>query len=415
LSKNRKGINSERKGHRILWLSFQNLDEFLSKTAYIEICKQIAGLGNQVDFFAMRSKKLFKSDNPNMHLFAFPLRTVPIVGPLFYVVLVLIFLPFYLLLRKPDFVITEPKFGSMFYGLVFKLFPPSIRPLLLMDIRSTPVVVTTFRDHLNSIWFSYSVIIAKAMFDGFTVATKEMKNELCFKFQVKPGQMYVWKNGVDLKLFSPEKYDRDEMRKKLGLTDKFVIFYHGSFRLCGIVETIKSVKLLEEKYPDLVFFLLGAGGGLKLYERIIQEDGIGDRVVIHSPVDYEDVPKYIAIADVGIVPLPDIPDWRNQSPLKLIEYLAMRKTVIATDIPANREFIGADKCGIYLSSVAPEEIAKAIEFVYERKEELGFCEKMETTVPIKDYDWRKIAENFECYLQEFAKTKYNKLSRTNGL
>jgi glycosyltransferase involved in cell wall biosynthesis len=397
---------SEPKLYHIAWLSFQNLDRFLSKTAYIEISKNLAELGNQVDFFAIRSKKLFNSDNPKMRLFAVPLRTLPILSAYSYVVLLFLLFPFYVLIRKPDFVITEPKFGSTFFSLELKLVPPSVRPKIIMDIRSTPVALRNFRDSLNSFWFNSSIIIAKETFDGFTVATREMKNQICSEFQMNSTLMHVWKNGVDLKLFSPELYDRDEIRKTLGLEDKFIVFYHGSFRTNGgIVETIKSIKLLEKKYPDLIFFLLGDGGGLPLFKQIIQENGIQDKIVIHPRVEYNDVPRYIAISDVGIVPLPDIPDWRNQSPLKLVEYLAMKKTVIATDIPANREFIGEDKCGIYLSSVDPEEIAKAIEFAYERKEKLRACEISETTILIKDYDWRKIAEDFESYLREFAKVK----------
>ena len=149
--------------------------------------------------------------------------------------------------------------------------------------------------------------------------------------------MRVWGNGVDLKLFSSEKYDGNDMRKRLGLNGKFVVFYHGVFRINGgIIETIKSIKILENKYPDIVLFLLG-NGNESLMRQVIQENKVQDRVIIHAPVDYADVPKYIAIGNIGIVPLPNIPDWRYQSPLKLVEYLAMKKAVIATDIPANRE------------------------------------------------------------------------------
>ena len=69
-------------------------------------------------------------------------------------------------------------------------------------------------------------------------------------------------------------------------------------------------------------------------------------------VDYEDVPKYISMSDVAIIPLPDMHYWRSQSPLKLLEYLAMTKTVIISDIPAHRAVIG-DACGIYSPSLHP--------------------------------------------------------------
>jgi len=153
-----------------------------------------------------------------------------------------------------------------------------------------------------------------------------------------------------------------------------------------------------------MLFLLGAGPGLKLFENLIRESKIEDNVVIHKPVDYSDVPKYIAMADVGIVPLPDISDWRNQSPLKLIEYLAMGKTVIATDIPANRELIGEEKCGIYISAANPEAIAEAIVYAYNNRERLEEWGASGRAIVKKEYDWKTVAQDFEKHLHEISES-----------
>jgi glycosyltransferase involved in cell wall biosynthesis len=391
---------------KIAWISFQVLDLFLSKTAYLEISKNLAELGNQVDFFAIRSKRMFESESPNMRLLAVPIRTLPFLTSFFYAVFVAAVLPFYIAVRRPDFLVTEPKIGSLFFSLELKFFPRSLRPRLIMDIRSTPVEIFTFRNFLGALWFNSSVATARKTFDGFTVATEQMKRQICCEFHLNPKAMRVWNNGVDLKLFSPEKYNRNQLRKNLGLNGKFVVFYHGSFRRNGgILEVIKSIKILESKYADIVLFLLGSGSVLPLFKQQIQESKIQNRVIIHAPVDYAAVPKYIAVGDIGIVPLPNIPDWRFQSPLKLVEYLAMRKIVIATDIPANREFIGEDKRCIYVSSVDPEEIAKAIAYAYDNRERLRERGLSERTIAIKDYDWKNVAETFESYLQEFARVK----------
>ena len=391
---------------KIAWLSYQVLDLMFSKTAYYEICTNLANLGNHVDFFATRSKKLFRSDNSNMRLFTIPLRAYPFISHTSYVISLLIVLPFYIAARKPDFIVTEPRFGFSLFSYELKFFPRRLRPVLILDIRSTPVEVHNFRTHLGALWFNSSVISAKKTVDGFTVATRPMKNQICKELHVNPQSMYVWNNGVNLNVFSPEKYNEVKIRKRHCLNDKFIVFYHGAFRINGgIKETIRSIKLLERKYPDIVLFLLGEGPALPLYKQIIQENKIQDKIIIHPRVDYAEVPKYIAVSDVGIVPLPNIPDWRNQSPLKLVEYLAMKKLVIATDIPANRELMGENECGIYLSSVNPEEIAKAIELAYKRKEKHTICETSENIFPIKDYDWKKVAENFENYLQEFDKAR----------
>ena len=52
----------------------------------------------------------------------------------------------------------------------------------------------------------------------------------------------------------------------------------------------------------------------------------------------EDVPRYIAACDVCLLPY-QINEWtRNIDSLKLYEYLACGKPVVATDVPAARRF-----------------------------------------------------------------------------
>jgi glycosyltransferase involved in cell wall biosynthesis len=121
-------------------------------------------------------------------------------------------------------------------------------------------------------------------------------------------------------------------------------------------------------------------------------------VIIHDAVDYENVPKYISMSDVAIIPLPDMHYWRSQSPLKLMEYLAMKKVVIISDIPAHRAIIGGETCGIYLSSVKPIEIAKSIEHALQNKYRLREWGEIGRVIIQNGYTWQKVANDLNGYL-----------------
>src|SRR4030067_289454 len=131
---------------------------------------------------------------------------------------------------------------------------------------------------------------------------------------------------------------------------------------------------------------------------LIQKEGLQENVIITNSVNQSEVPKFIGMCDVCIVPLPDHPYWRSQSPLKLLEYLAMEKVVILTDIPAHRAVIGEAKCGIYISSVKPIEIAKAIEYAYLNKENLQELGKIGRAIIKEKFTWAKVAGDLENYL-----------------
>jgi len=305
-------------------------------------------------------------------------------------------LPIFFLRSKPDIVVVEPNVAILSLAPTL-LFPKSQRPKLVLDIRSTPVKVKGFNGSLNILFFNISVCIAKGFFQGITTLTPLMRKEICERFAIDARSVGVWTSGVSTIIFNPENFSGSELREKFGLKNSFVVFYHGVIgEKRGIIETVKALNLLKNEYPALVLFLLGKA--VFELESVIKELGIENMVMVHESVSYEQVPNYIAMCDVGIIPLPNLPYWRHQSPLKLLEYLAMKKVVIATDIPANREVIGTSKCGIYISSADPKEIADAIICAYDNREKLGTWGAYGRMVVEERYSWMKVAEDFEGYL-----------------
>jgi glycosyltransferase involved in cell wall biosynthesis len=152
------------------------------------------------------------------------------------------------------------------------------------------------------------------------------------------------------------------------------------------------------RYPDIVFFLLGDGPFASSLRTLVKSEDLEGNVITAKPVDQVEVPKFISMCDIAVVPLPDHPYWRFQSPLKLLEYLAMEKVVVVTDIPAHRAVIGEAKCGIYISSIRPGEIAKAIEYAYLNKNFLKEQGKIGREIVQREYTWEKVAENLENYV-----------------
>ena len=271
---------------------------------------------------------------------------------------------------------------------------------LILDVRSVPVETFGFVGFLQKFWFTVSLLIAKKLFNGITVITPLMKADLCNQFKINPQNVGVWTSGVSEDLFTSTKHTTEsrDLKAKLGLSKKFVVFYHGVFTASrGLKETIESMRILKNLNNDVVIFLLGSGPALPMLKDFVQANGLEENVIIHDPVDYSEVPKFIEMSDVCIVPLPDNPFWRSQSPLKLLEYLAMEKVVILTDIPAHKLVVGENKCGVYISSVTPKEIANSIIYVLQNKENLVEWGKSGRKI-INNYTWEKVAGDLETYL-----------------
>jgi len=395
---------------KIIWVSFFYLDALLSKTFVIEILTQLAKLGYDVSLIAVRSKNRFELKNSKVRVIPIPLRYVPIISPLIFSVTLSSFLPIYALTWKPNFILMTSLFEPSIFSLVLtRIFSRFSKPKVkvILDIRSPPLAIAGLRGKFITFCYNVSICLAKALFDGITIMTPLMRKEICEKFSIDPNFVGVWANAASISLFRPEKFSRHgmELRKKFGLSDKFVVFYHGEFsRNRSIIETVDAISITKGKYSNIVLFLLGKGPLTPNLKQMIREKEIQSNVILHDAVDYTDVPKYIAMSNVGVVPLPNSPYWRYQCPTKLLEYLAMKKTVIVTDIPAHREIIGNEKCGIYISSTAPIEIARAIMYAYDNKEKLNEWAESGREIIIKEYNWEKVARDLENYLLRVRNT-----------
>jgi glycosyltransferase involved in cell wall biosynthesis len=388
---------------RILWLTFTNLS-FSNLISQVEVAKALAKRNKEVYLFTIRSSKAHSQVNApvlsGVHIVSIPLRFIPVVTPMLYVSVLAFMLPFYVITKRPSYVITER--GTAILCLVFKRLFHLLKSKVVMDIRSPPVGTgnsRSLRDNLNDLLFRSSLASAKKH-DGMTILTTAMRDEICSNFNIEPDSVGVWTSGTSTALFNPEKYDGKDLRGKLGLSRDFIVFYHGVLAPTrGLFETIKALAILRDCYPDLKLFFLGSGPSVQLLKNAARKGRVEDRVIIHEQVDYEEVPKYVAICDVGIVPLSNSPEWRYQSPLKLLEYLSMGKPVIVTDIPANRDIIGNSKCGIFIPSIKPEEIARAISFAEENKGSLVEWGSQGRSIVERKFSWERVAGDLDEYLR----------------
>jgi len=89
---------------------------------------------------------------------------------------------------------------------------------------------------------------------------------------------------------------------------------------------------------------------------------------------------------------PDIEYWNNNNPIKLLEYLAMGKVVICTNMWTFRDVIDNKKCGYYIPDNQPKTIANAINACYENRKLLDEWGKEGIEIIKKRFTWNKQAE-----------------------
>jgi glycosyltransferase involved in cell wall biosynthesis len=147
--------------------------------------------------------------------------------------------------------------------------------------------------------------------------------------------------GADLQQFCPDR-SLDEVRKKHNVNGALLVLYHGQLHSCQYVRLfLKAIRLISKTQDGnhLRFMIMGGGSELMSLKMFAQELGIGGKVVFTGFVPHMDISRYIAAADICVAPFDDNEVTRCKSPLKIVEYMASGKPVVASDVGEVRNML----------------------------------------------------------------------------
>lgn len=157
----------------------------------------------------------------------------------------------------------------------------------------------------------------------------QVRNQ-AIRMGVAPQKAIVTPNRVDSTIFNAQ-VEGLEIRRYYSLTGKKVIGWTGSFRpFHGLDALLAAFKLVTEKFENVVLVLVG--DGLE-FQRCIEQAkrlGIRDKVVFPGRQPFTEIPKFVSTFDIALVSAASANEF-HYSPLKLREYLALGRAVIAPD------------------------------------------------------------------------------------
>jgi glycosyltransferase involved in cell wall biosynthesis len=133
----------------------------------------------------------------------------------------------------------------------------------------------------------------------------------------------VMPNGANPRRFDPAAAHPQQVRERHGLTSAFVVGWSG------VLRDWHGIELLLEAIagvPAATLLIVGDGPARPQLEARAAAMSLSHRVVITGRVPHDDMPDYVAAMDVAVV----AHDRTGvASPMKLLEYMAMARPVVA--------------------------------------------------------------------------------------
>lgn len=212
-------------------------------------------------------------------------------------------------------------------------------------------------------------------------------------------KIVVIPNGINRSRFNSTGKSEDIVNR-LNLNNKLVLGFVGFVRDWHRLDRVLDA-IADNKTKNWHLLLVGDGPARTAIEEQAKQHDIEDRVTITGIVDRDDVSKYITVFDIALQP--DVVEYA--SPLKLFEYMALNKAILAPDRDNIREILTHDENALLFD---PEDDQDFMRHLY------SFCINNELRSRI-GLAAAKTVENKKLYWEENARrvTKlFNQLSKS---
>lgn len=246
--------------------------------------------------------------------------------------------------------------------------------------------VVKYKVYFEAHKYSSRLKIIYSLCDGVIAINKLLKEKISL---TSKKNILVAHDGVNIKDY--QSISNYLFRRKISNVN---ILYTGSFAVWkGVYTLIDALKFLPKKYK--LTCIGGYGVEKESLMDYIMLNNLNDRVRVIGHVERKKLLSFVECADVFVLPNLNIGEFSQYtSPIKLFEYMASKRPIVASNINAIKEIVDY-KSSIFFKSGDPESLAKSIEYA-----SLNDCSAMVRNAfqLVKKYEWDGRASNIKDFI-----------------
>ena len=210
------------------------------------------------------------------------------------------------------------------------------------------------------IWLSYRLEeFAYRRASWINVLTPAFEEALTKKKHVSPRRLGMIPNGADLDIMTAGPKN-NQVRKRLGLEDKFVVSYFGAHgRANRVGQLLDVAEQIKDSHPDIRIMLVGDGMEKPMLVKQARQRML-DNVIFVDSVPKTQVNQYINASDVCTAVLMRNDTFKTVYPNKVFDYMACRRPTIVAIDGAVRRLISKADAGLYAEPENPSAMVDAI-------------------------------------------------------
>jgi glycosyltransferase involved in cell wall biosynthesis len=200
-------------------------------------------------------------------------------------------------------------------------------------------------------------LVKSNLYKASMISTTTVGKQSYITHGIKSSKIIVLPNASDLELFKNQP-EKTELRHILNLSlDQKIICFCGSlYPGRGIDEVIYSI----EKTPDAYFLIVGGPeNDVQYYKKIVAAKGLKN-CLFTGHIPQKKVPAYLMASDILLMPYTNKTAHPYMSPMKMFDYIATGKAIIATNYPVVQEILTEGETAIFVKPDNEKDLHKAI-------------------------------------------------------
>jgi glycosyltransferase involved in cell wall biosynthesis len=255
---------------------------------------------------------------------------------------------------------------------------------------------------------SFQIDLAKKL-DGLVVVTTHL-GERFVRAGVDPRRVLVEPDAVDLTQFNLS-ISRDDARCRIGMPpDIIAATYTGRFHTMGmekgIPEIIDAAKILVPDFPNLRFYFVGGPKDREeQYRTRIAANGVPqERFLFVEKQPVADLPFWLKASDILLMPHPKNVFFSfDVSPLKMYEYMAARRPIVGSRLPAIEEILSDGENALLAEPGNAESLARKIRILLDDRA-MGERLSKAAFERVQSHTWNARAKRIAAFASELSAT-----------
>lgn len=215
------------------------------------------------------------------------------------------------------------------------------------------------------------------------VVSKKLKKVGEKYLEVNKDKIIVVPNGINMRdIYTGKNKNIQEYNGK-----KIILSVSHLIKTKGIDLNLKAIDKLKQKYPDIIYLIIGKGKEKKDLKKLVNKLNLQNMVIFIGEVSHYEVMEYMASCDIF-----SLPSWNEGFGVVYIEAMAQGKPIIGCKGEGVEDFVENSKTGLLVKPKDVNSLVGAMDYLLSNPDEARAMGKRARKIVLENYTWEKNAE-----------------------